>query len=147
MDGKSDKVAKEFNALSFIWRFLAALALVLVTFNPTGQSAYHWLVSAISTGTFGPLYLLLIAALLIGWTILGIATARSLDTFGVILAGLVLGAIVWLLIDWGVLSADSVSSITWIVLVCLAAILAVGLSWSHLWRRMTGQFNVEHVDD
>jgi hypothetical protein len=128
-------------------RFLAALALVLITFNPSGHSAYHWIVDAVAEGQFGPLYLLLIAALLVGWAILWVATARSLNAFGVILTALVLGAIVWLFIDWGMLKADSVSSVTWIVLVCLAAVLAVGLSWSHLWRRMTGQVNVEHVDD
>ena len=147
MENKSDRPATDFTALGFLIRFLAALALVLITFNPSGHSAYHWIVDAVAEGQFGPLYLLLIAALLVGWAILWVATARSLNAFGVILTALVLGAIVWLLIDWGLLEADSVSSVTWIVLVCLAAVLAVGLSWSHLWRRMTGQVNVEHVDD
>jgi hypothetical protein len=36
---------------------------------------------------------------------------------------------------------------TWIVLVGLAAILTVGLSWSHIWRRLTGQYTVDDVDD
>jgi hypothetical protein len=147
MEKKSDRPATDFTALAFLIRFIAALALVLITFNPSGHSAYHWIVDAVSEGRFGPLYLLLIAALLVGWAILWVATARSLNAFGVILTALVLGAIVWLFIDWGMLKADSVSSVTWIVLVCLAAVLAVGLSWSHLWRRMTGQVNVEHVDD
>ena len=147
MEKKADRPATEFTALGFLIRFIAALALVLITFNPSGHSAYHWIVDAVSEGQFGPLYLLLIAALLVGWAILWVATARSLNAFGVILTGLVLGAIVWLFVDWGMLKADSVSSVTWIVLVCLAAVLAVGLSWSHLWRRMTGQVNVEHVDD
>ena len=147
MEKKSGSSATDFTALGFLIRFLAALALVLITFNPSGHSAYHWIVNAVSEGNFGPLYLLLIAALLVGWAILWIATARSLNAFGVVLTALVLGAIVWLFIDWGLLKADSVSSVTWIVLVCLAAVLAVGLSWSHLWRRMTGQVNVEHVDD
>jgi len=26
-------------------------------------------------------------------------------------------------------------------------VLAVGVSWSHIWRRVTGQINVEDVDD
>jgi len=146
-DSKPVKSSPEFTALSFVWRFLAALALVLVTFNPSGHSAYHWIFSAIGAGEFGPLYLLLIAVLLVGWTILWIATSRSLDIFGVILASLVLGAIVWLLIDIGILSANSVSAVTWIVLVALAFVLAVGVSWSHIWRRVTGQFSVEHVDE
>jgi len=68
-------------------------------------------------------------------------------TLGVALAALLLGAIIWLLFDIGLLKADSVSAITWISLVCLAAVLAVGVSWSHVWRRVTGQINVEDVDD
>jgi hypothetical protein len=56
-------------------------------------------------------------------------------------------AIIWLLFDIGLLESHSVSAITWIVLVALSAVLAVGVSWSHIWRRVTGQFNVEDVDD
>ena len=58
-----------------------------------------------------------------------------------------LGAIIWLLIDIGLLEAESVSTVTWIVLVAISIVLAVGVSWSHVWRRMTGQLNVEDVDD
>lgn len=127
-------------------RFLVALTLVLLTFNPSGYSAYDWISSAISAGTFGPLHLLSIGVLLAGWAVFWIATWRSLDTLGVVLASIVLGAIVWLLIDLGWLSANSVSAATWIGLVFLAVVLTIGVSWSHIWRRVTGQVNVEHVD-
>lgn len=136
----------DFTALGFLWRLLAALALVLLTFNPSGHSAYHWIVGAISTSTFGPLHLLLIALLLVGWAVFWIATWRALDTLGVVLAMLILGALVWLLVDLGVLAPKSASAMTWVALVCLAVILAIGVSWSHLWRRFTGQVNVEEVD-
>lgn len=127
-------------------RFLAALALVLLTFNPSGFSAYHWITAAISASEFGPLHLLSIGILLAGWAVFWIATWRALDTLGVVLASIVLGAIIWLLIDIGLLSANSVSAATWIGLVFLAAVLTIGVSWSHIWRRVTGQVNVEHVD-
>jgi len=93
------------------------------------------------------MHLLLAALLLIGWVIYGIATWRALGTLGVTLAGLVLGAIIWLLFDIGLLKTHSVSAITWISLICLAFVLAVGVSWSHVWRKLTGQINVEDVDD
>jgi hypothetical protein len=131
----------------FLWRFGAALLLVLLTYNPSGESAYHWVTAAIGASSFGPLHLLLVAVLLAGWAVFWIATWRALGTLGVTLATLVLGAIIWLLADVGLVKTDSVSAITWIALVCLAALLAIGVSWSHLWRRMTGQFNVEDVDD
>ena len=134
-------------AVGFVWRFVAALVLVLLTYNPSRESAYHWVTSAIGNSAFGPLHLLLVAVLLIGWAIYWIATWRALGTLGVALAGLLLGAIIWLLFDIGLLKVESVSVITWISLVCLAAVLAIGVSWSHVWRRITGQINVEDVDD
>ena len=128
-------------------RFIGALVLVLVTYNPSGHSAYHWISDAIAQSAFGPLHLILVAILLIGWVIYWIASWRALGVLGVVLAGLLLGGIIWLLIDIGLLEAGSVSAVTWILLVAIAAILAIGVSWSHLWRRMTGQLNVEDVDD
>lgn len=136
-----------FTFISFAWRWLAALALVLLTFNPTGHSAYAWIVEAVSARTFGPLNLLVIGLLLAGWAVFWIATWRALDTLGVVLTSIILGAFVWFLIDMGWIRTDSGPAITWVVLVCLATILAVGVSWSHISRRVTGQLNVEDVDD
>jgi hypothetical protein len=147
MPDKNGKSEGPISAVGFGWRFLAALALVLLTFNPSGFSAFHWITSAIGASEFGPLHLLLLGILLAGWTVFWIATWRALDTFGVVLASIVLGAIIWLLIDIGLLSANSVSAATWIGLFFLAAVLTIGVSWSHIWRRVTGQVNVEHVDD
>lgn len=134
-------------AIGFLWRLVAALLLVLTSYNPSGHSAYHWVASAISSSDFGPLHLLLVALLLIGWVVYWIATWRALGTLGVSLAALVLGAIVWLLFDIGLLKSQSVSAVTWISLICLALVLAIGVSWSHVWRKITGQLNVEDVDD
>jgi len=147
MADKKDRPSDGLTAIGFLWRLIAALVLVLVTFNPSGHSAYHWVSSAIANSDFGPLHLLLVASLLIGWVIYWIATWRALGTLGVTLAGLVLGAIIWLLFDIGLLESHSVSAITWISLICLSLVLAVGVSWSHVWRRLTGQINVEDVDD
>ena len=147
MADKSDSNSGGLTAVGFLWRFIAALVLVFLTYNPSGQSAYHWISSAVAESDFGPLHLLLVAALLIGWVIYWIATWRALGTLGVALAALVLGAIIWLLVDIGLLKIESVSAITWIFLVGFAIVLAVGVSWSHVWRRITGQINVEDVDD
>jgi len=147
MADRKDRSSDGLTGMGFLWRLVAALVLVLVTYNPSGYSAYHWITSAISNSAFGPLHLLLVALLLIGWVIYWIATWRALGTLGVTLAGLVLSAIIWLLFDIGLLESHSVSAITWISLICLSLVLAVGVSWSHVWRRLTGQINVEDVDD
>lgn len=143
---KNNKSQAPLSAVGFGLRLLAALALVLLTYNPSGFSAYHWVTAAISASAFGPLHLLLIGVLLAGWAVFWIATWRSLDTLGVVLLAIILGAIVWGLVRLGWISIDSVSSGAWVGLILLAVILAVGVSWSHLWRRITGQVNVEQVD-
>lgn len=147
MANNRDTAAGGIDFAGFLWRLVAALVLVLLTYNPSGESAYHWISAAVAQSNFGPLHLLLVAVLLIGWTIYWIATWRALGTLGVALASILLAAIVWLLIDIGLLNTDSMTAIAWIVLVCLAATLAIGVSWSHFWRRITGQINVEDVDD
>ena len=125
----------------------ASLVLVLVTYNPSRQSAYHWISDAVAQSAFGPLHLILVAVLLIGWVVYWIASWRALGVLGVALAALLLGGIIWLLIDIGLLKAETMSAATWILLVALSAVLAIGVSWSHIWRRITGQVNVEDVDD
>ena len=135
-------------AIGFLWRLAAALVLVLVTFNPSGYSAWHWIGTALGPDAdFGPLHLLLIGVLAAGWAVFLIATWRALGALGSVIAGLIVCAVIWLFYDIGMLESNTLSAITWISLVALSVVLAVGVSWSHLWRRITGQINVEDVND
>lgn len=143
---RSGGTSKEFNLLSFTLRFLASLLLVTVTYNPTEYSYVGWLRAATPESPLGPEHFVVGVALLIGWVILLAATQRSLGTFGLLLGGSLLGGVVWLLTDIGWLNVSSVSSASWVGLICVAALLAVGLSWSHVWRRLTGQFEVDDGD-
>ena len=147
-DKKNDVSTSGMTAIGFLYRFVAALVLVLLTFNPTGHSAWHWIATALGPNAdFGPLHLLLIGVLAAGWAVFLIATWRALGALGSVIAALIVSAIIWLFYDIGMLESNSLSAITWISLVALAAVLAVGVSWSHLWRRVTGQFNVDDVND
>ena len=141
------RASREFNFFSFVWRFAATLILVLITYNPTNYSYVAWLMTGHEAEALGPEHFVVGVVLLIGWVILLAATQRSLGVLGLILGGALLGGVVWLLVDIGVLSVDTVYSASWIGLICLAALLAVGLSWSHVWRRLTGQFEVDDGDD
>ncbi|MGB5261782.1 MAG: DUF6524 family protein [Gammaproteobacteria bacterium] len=128
----------------FLLRLIAAAVLVFSTYNPSGTSYYHWLSENISTPT--PLLALGGILLLIGWTIYLRATGRSLGAFGLFLAAAFFGVLVWMVIDWGWISADSVEAMTWIFQVILCGVLAIGISWSHIRRRMTGQVDVDEVE-
>ena len=83
---------------------------------------------------------------MIGWTIFLRATARSLGVFGLLLAAAFMGVVLWIMIDWGWFDADSLKAVTYIVLIVICWILAIGVSWSHIRRRITGQVDVDEVD-
>ena len=74
-----DKVrGAPFTIGSFAWRLLFTLAVVLLTFNPTGYSYVHWLRSALSPNTLGPEHAVAGIALLGGWLIVALRhSARS----------------------------------------------------------------------
>ena len=137
------RTTAEFDWTGFLIRLAATLVLVLATYNPSGWSFAHWLQNDFSNGGLGPAHFVVGILILIGWVILLTATQRSMGTFGLILEALLFGGIVWLLVDFGVLSIDSVTEFTWVILVILSLMLAIGLSWSHVWRRLTGQFEVD----
>lgn len=126
-------------------RFLAAAVLVFSTYNPEGLSYFHWLRDHWQTPT--PLLVLAGIVLLIGWTVFIRATLRSLGAFGLFLAFAFFGSLLWLVVDWGLVPADSVRALTYIILVMVCGVLAAGMSWSHIRRRLTGQIDVDEVDE
>ena len=142
-------MAQKFNSQGFLLRFIFALVLVYVTYNPTGFSYYHWAKDVlIGDGTFlSPPFALVSIILLIGWTIYLRATFRSLGGFGLVLALAFFAIIIWWLVDLGLLGINNVSVFSYIVLFLIAAVLAVGMSWSHIRRRLSGQADMDDVDE
>jgi hypothetical protein len=138
-------MAKQFNVVSLLLRFLFAVVLVFGTYNPTDFSYISW-VSSGEAG-FEPITALVGIALLIGWIVFLRATFLSLGWLGIILGAALFACLLWLFIDIGWLSLEATGTITWLVLLMLALILAVGLSWSHIRRQLTGQVDVDDVED
>ncbi len=135
-----------FNLESFVVRLFFAFILVFATFNPSGYSFYDWILKAINTG-IEPLMIFTGIILLIGWVVYIRATITSLGLIGLILAFAFFGSMLWMVIDWGIVPADSIQLITYIVLSLLSMVLAIGMSWSHIRRRMSGQVDVNETDD
>jgi len=127
----------------FLFRLAAALVLVLATYNPTAYSYYDWVTGALGAGTLGALHFFVGVLLIIGWAIYAIASLKSLGPIGLALGAAFFATLVWLLIDFGILALESAQTVTWVVLLCLAGLLAVGVSWAHVWRRLTGQLEVD----
>ena len=129
----------------FLLRFVFALLLVLLTYNPSGYSYLHWLKNSMSS--IDPLLVIVGISLIIGWVIYIRATLRSLGLIGLILAVLFFAAILWLFIDWGWLGLSNVAAMSWVILILISAVLAVGISWSHIRRKLSGQVDSDDVDE
>jgi hypothetical protein len=126
--------------LGILVRFLAALALVFATWNPTGWSFYHWLMGTLSNVT--ALLVFAGVVLVIGWFLFLHATLESLGLLGIILTLAFFGSLTWLVFDLDWLSTSQ-GVLSYVVLVVIAAILAVGMSWAHIWRRLSGRVEME----
>ena len=138
---------RDFSFSSLLWRFVGVLLLVCFTYNPTRASYMRWVHHSYSNDNLGPEHFVVGMLLIIGWTVLVVATRRSLGPVGLVLGAALIGGVVWWLSDLGFGVAGSTVVLTWVILICLSVLLTVGLSWSHIWRRLTGQFDVDEVDD
>ena len=130
-------------AAGVLVRILAALALVLLTFNPSGHSYCHWLASGLPHVTAAQLVVGLL--LLICWVIYVTATLRSLGLVGVTLLLALIAALVWLAVQNGWLHLDGGSALAWIAVIATGLILGVGMCWSFVRRRLSGQADVDEV--
>lgn len=137
----------QFDWSSLVLRLIVALALVLLTYNPSGYSYLHWFRGALADGAAGPEHYFVGVVLIIGWVIFLRATLLSLGGVGVLLGAAFLGTLMWLLTRYRIVPAESATAIIWITLVCMAVLLAVGMSWSHIRRRMSGRVDVDDVTD
>lgn len=137
-------MASQFKLTGIFIRFIVALLLVFATFNPSGYSYVHL---AMNPGEVSiPLIALMGIALVIGWAVFLRATLRSLGPIGIVLAAALFGCFVWLAVDLNWLSFGG-QLFVYIILVICAAVLAIGMSWSHLRRRMSGQADMDDVDE
>jgi Family of unknown function (DUF6524) len=134
---------ESFGLRRFVARWLAAMFLVLATYSPSGYSYYHW-VSAPDLGDW-ILKLLVGLVLAILYATFGLATHRSLGRVGV--AGWVLffAVLTWMMIDLGLIRIAGSGTVATIVLVDLANLLAIGVSWSYVRGRLSGQADTNNV--
>ncbi|MGL5012515.1 MAG: DUF6524 family protein [Paracoccaceae bacterium] len=130
--------------MGILLRWLGAFVLLAATFNPTPWNYLTWVRANWETQM--PLALFLGLLLAVGFMVYIVATLRSIGPFGVILIAAIFGAGLWVLIDWGVLSLTNATLNTWLGLVALSLILGIGLSWSLLRQRLSGQSSVDEIE-
>ena len=137
-------------AAGMVMRVLGALVLVYATFNPTGRSYFHWALAPLigvgaPSGGSTALKFLVGILLLIGWVVVLQATRRSIGLTGAVLALALCGGLIWLLVEQHVVSPTGSAAIAHIALLAIGLVLGVGMSWSLLSRRLTGQVDTDQV--
>lgn len=136
--------AAAFGLGSIAFRFLFALALVCLTWNPTRFNYIAW--AEAQWGDLAPLVLFVGIALSMGWIFFLRTAAHSLGALGLILCLALAGTVFWTLFYFDLVNRESTTLLSWLVLVVFSAILAAGMSWAHLRARLSGQATVDEVD-
>ena len=155
VDWQKDRVesAEFFKALKFMnfsfssfgLRFLFSAILLFATYNPEGYSYYHWVKEVFPSISIEQAFVGVV--LIIGYVIYLRATLRSLGVIGLALAFAFFGLLVGMLFKWGWISLDGQKMLSYVIEILLAVILAVGMSWSHIRRRLSGQADMDDVDE
>jgi hypothetical protein len=125
------------------WGF--AFLLLTATYNPTSWNFVRW----VSENGANPLSLVVLSGLvlLIGYIIYLRATLRSIGAVGMVLVLGVIAALLWVAFDFEWLDFSNPTANTWIGLFALSIVLGIGLSWSHVRRRLSGQADMDDVDE
>jgi hypothetical protein len=145
--------AEGFSWGGFLLRLLAAAFLVFATYNPEGLSYFHWVlqprVGETGLGAylhgFTPLKAFAGLGLVAAWIVFLQATRRSLGAGGALLVLALFGCTIWAMVYYGVLSPTSSKAIAHLILIAVVLVLAIGLSWSTVSRKLTGQVDTDNV--
>lgn len=131
--------------MGFLSRWFFAFVLIGATFNPTPYNFVSWMRAGL--GEDLPLTVFFGLLLIIGYVIFLRATLRSIGGFGIILVFSVFAALVWVLWDRELLSLNNSDANVWMGILALSLVLGIGLSWSSVRRMLTGQQDVDDMDD
>ncbi len=131
-----------FGVRQFVARFFFLQVLIWLTYNPFGHSVVGWLQTEwtpLSMGSgiiLGILWLVLVALVYLGSGWRGLALIAT-----------VIGVLLWMARDVGLVRFDNRTTNILLGEGSLALLLACGLSWAHIRRRLTGQLSTDDIDD
>lgn len=131
--------------MGFALRWLIAFVLLTATFNPTPWNYVQWARQSYQDQL--PLVVLAGLILLVVYVVYLRATLRSIGGFGMTMVLAITAAGLWVLHDYDLLTLRDTSQLIWLALVALSLVLGIGLSWSHLRRRLSGQSDMDDVGD
>ena len=133
------------NLTGFFLRWLFALLLIMVTFNPTGYSLFHWVWPFANEQL--PLKILVMVVVLACYIFYVSASMKSLGALGIVVVFAFCATLVWLFVDQGWLNLKNSSILAWVMILMLSLVLGLGVSWSHIKKRITGQFDTDDIGE
>ena len=131
--------------MGFLIRWLFAVVLLAATYNPTQWNFVRWAMANYTDML--SVTVLVGLVLFVGYIIYLRATLRSIGVFGMILVMAVAGTLIYVLFDQGSISLENPTVNTWLGIEILSIVLAIGLSWSIVRRKLSGQADVDDVDE
>lgn len=130
--------------MGILLRWLGAFLLLAAIFNPTSWNYVSWAranwADQMPLIIFSGLILTVIAMVYL------VATMRSIGILGALVIAAIFAAGLWVLTDWGLLGLTNSALNVWLIILALSLILGIGMSWSILRQRMSGQQSTDEVD-
>ena len=128
-----------------ITRILVAAIAVFASYNPTGNSIFHW-VRDHEDPTNAWVVLASIVIVLVHIALL-IAAWKALGKVGTVIMLVLFAALAYLAFQEDWVSAGNNASLQWLGLILYSAFLGIGLAGAILWRRATGQIVTDEAGD
>lgn len=130
--------------MGILLRWLGAFALLAAIFNPTAWNYVTW--ARTNWADQMPLIVFVGLILAVIAMVYLVATMRSIGILGALVIVAIFAAGLWVLTDWGLLGLDNSALNIWLGIFALSLILGIGMSWSILRQRLSGQQTTDEVD-
>ena len=126
---------------------------MISAYSSQGLSFFHWAIQPKTGETgiagilhgFTPLKAFAGLALIAAWVVFLQAAQRSLGVGGAILVVGLFACTIWAMIYYGMISPTSSKAIAHMILIAVSLVLAIGMSWSHISRGLSGQQDTDNV--
>jgi len=130
--------------MGILLRWLGAFALLAAIFNPTAWNYVTW--ARTNWADQMPLIVFVGLILAVIAMVYLVATMRSIGILGALVIVAIFAAGLWVLTDWGLLGLHNSALNIWLGIFALSLILGIGMSWSILRQRLSGQQTTDEVD-
>lgn len=131
-----------FGLVNILVRWLFIAGVVFAIYNPTGRSYVHWLVEAEAPRS---VKLFVGCFLLTAMIVFMASTHRSLGRIGLVVLGVFLLTIAGALLQTGIVDYGNRIALTVGFQLLLVSGLTVGLCWSAIRARLSGQVDSDDV--